>query len=338
MVRKILLGIGALLGLLVLLVVGAVGFAKARGNRTFEVGATGLRASADPAVIAEGEYLFHGPMHCTACHDESKERAFQRKAGEKITPIGGMSWDMGPMGRPVSANLTSDKATGIGAKSDEHIARVLKHGVGEDGKLRPFMALAVPNVNDREVVALLSYLRTLPAQAHKVEEEQWGIMAELLIALDSIGPKNMPKAAYVAPAAEPSAKRGEYLATGPGLCVACHSPYDFRAGMKLAGAKFSGCFEPEVGHDNPSIEICAPNLTPDPTVGHIRNWTEDQFVMRFKSGAFTNPESPMPWVNFSVMTEQDLRSIYRYLRTLPPSPRDVGPPVRAAGSHPPPKG
>src|SRR3954467_838505 len=102
MARKILLGVGVFVGLLVLVVLGAAGFAKVRGTRTFEVANTGLRASSDPAVIAEGEYLFHGPMHCTACHDESKAVAFQRKAGEKVTPIGGMSWDMGPMGRPVS--------------------------------------------------------------------------------------------------------------------------------------------------------------------------------------------------------------------------------------------
>ena len=40
----------------------------------------------------------------------------------------------------------------------------------------------------------------------------------------------------------------------------------------------------------------------------------------------------MPWFNYSNMTETDLRSIYRYLRSLPPSDRNSGPPMRAVGS------
>ncbi len=337
MKRKLLIGIGVLLALLTVLAGGAFAYAKLRGNRTFEVGDTGLRASKDPAVIAEGEYLFHGPMHCTACHDASKEVAFTRKAHEKVEPIGGMSWDMGPMGRPVAANLTSDRATGLGKKSDEHIARVLKHGVGEDGKLRPFMAIAVAPITDREIVALLSYVRTLPAKQHVVDQEHWGIVAELLIASGAIAPKHMQPAKYVAPSSEPDVKRGEYIANGPALCFACHSPYDFLGGMKLEGSKFSGCFEPEAGTDDTSIEVCAPNLTPDPKAGHISAWSEDMFAARLGSGGYSSKESPMPWTNFSNMTDTDIRSIYRYLRSLPPSPRMTGPTVRKVGSFTPPE-
>jgi len=330
--RKILIGLGAFVGLLLVLVIAVVTYATLNGNPTFEVGSTGLLASSDPAVIAEGEYLFHGPMHCTACHDTSKEAAYARKAREKVEPLGGMWWDMGPMGRPVSANLTSDKTTGIGAKSDEHIARVLKHGVGEDGKLRPFMALAVSPMMDREVVALLSYLRTLPAKKHAVDKEEWGIVAQLLIATGAITPKRMKAPAFVAPSSEPDPRRGEYIANGAGLCFACHSPYDFLDGMNLVGEKFSGCFEPEAGHDDPTIETCAPNLTPGAKAGHITAWSEDMFLARFQSGAYTSNESPMPWTNFSNMTDTDIRSLYRYLRSLPPSSRVTGPTVRKVGS------
>lgn len=332
MKRKIILGVGIVVGLLVVCVAGFVAWVKANANPTFEFPPTGLVASTDPAVIAEGEYLFHGPMHCTACHDSSYDLAMQRKAGERVDPIGGMEWDMGPLGKPVSANLTSDKATGLGGKSDEHIARILKHGVGEDGKLRVFMALATAPLMDREIVALLSYLRTLPPKEHQVAEEQWGLMGEALIAFGAFKPKFMPPAAYVAPGAEPEVKRGEYLATGPALCVACHSPYDFMDQMKLKGELFSGCFAPDPGKKDPSLEVCPPNLTPHETAGHITKWTEDQFVARFKSGIFTSPDTSMPWMNFSSMTEVDIRSIYRYLRALPPSARVTGAPIRKVGS------
>lgn len=338
MKRKLLIALGALVGLLALLVGGLVACAKFKGDPTFEVANTGLRASTDPALIAEGEYLFHGPMHCTACHDSSKDAAFARKAGEKVEPIGGMEWDMGPLGRPVSANLTSDKATGLGGKSDEHIARVLKYGVGEDGKLRIFMALAVASVTDREIVALLSYVRTLPPKEHKVPPEEIGIMGRLMIAFGAFKPKFMPAASYVAASDSADPKRGEYLANGPALCFGCHSPYDFMDGMKLKGEKFSGCLEAERGHEDPKVEVCPPNLTPHPTAGHITAWTEDQFVARFKSGAYSSKDSPMPWTNFSNMTDNDLRSIYQYLRALPPSARTSGPPIRPVGSFKMPKG
>ena len=337
MKRKLLIGFGALFGLLIAAVIGLIIFAKVKGNRTFEFPNTGLHASTDPAVIAEGKYLFHGPMHCTACHDASKELAFTRKPGELVDPIGGMDWDMGPMGRPVSANLTSDKATGLGAKSDEHIARVLKHGVGEDGKLRIFMALAVATVTDHEIVALLSYVRTLPPKEHKVPDEQFTVMTNMMVAFGAFKPKFMPAAAYVAASDSPDPKRGEYLATGPALCIGCHSPYDFMDGMKLKGEKFAGCLEAEKGHEDPKIELCPPNLTPHPTAGHIFAWTEDAFVARFKSGAYSSKDSPMPWANFGNMTDGDLRSIYRYLRALPPSARASGPPIRPAGSFKMPK-
>jgi hypothetical protein len=78
---------------------------------------------------------------------------------------------------------------------------------------------------------------------------------------------------------------------------------------------------------NPSQEIIPPNLTPDPTTGHISSWTEDMFVARFKGGRVVKG-SIMPWDAFQRMTENDVRSIYRFLKSLPPVKHHVGPTVR----------
>ena len=40
------------------------------------------------------------------------------------------------------------------------------------------------------------------------------------------------------------------------------------------------------------------------------------------------PGTPMPWGAFARFTDDDLRAIYRYLRSLPPARNDVGPPVQ----------
>ena len=61
--------------------------------------------------------------------------------------------------------------------------------------------------------------------------------------------------------------------------------------------------------------------------------TEDQFLGRIKTGrSFIS--SIMPWENFSRMTESDLRSIYRYLKSLPPVDKDTGPSYRDVGWKP----
>jgi hypothetical protein len=73
-----------------------------------------------------------------------------------------------------------------------------------------------------------------------------------------------------------------------------------------------------------------PNITSDPETGRLGKLTEDQFVARFRQGRVI-PGSPMPWQAFSRMADEDLRAIYRYLKTIPPVKRDVGPPVVSVG-------
>ena len=63
--------------------------------------------------------------------------------------------------------------------------------------------------------------------------------------------------------------------------------------------------------------LVPPNLTPDPKTGWLASWTEEQFVTRFRQGKLI-PESPMPWTAFARMSDDDLRAVYRYLRSLAP--------------------
>jgi mono/diheme cytochrome c family protein len=334
--KKLIRALGALFVLLIVVVGGCVGYIKSNAEPVFEYPATGITASDDPEIIKRGEYLFHGPMHCTACHVDDWRTMLEAPAGKHLDPKGGQVWEMGPMGTMRSANLTSDDETGLGKKSDEHIAKVLKYGVGEDGKLRVFMAIAVPSVSDDDIRAVLSYVRTIPAQKNAVLPDEFGIAGEALIAFDKFGPKKQQAPAFAPPGEAPNAARGEYLAKGPAMCMTCHSPHDFMDNMKLHGPVGSGCYAPEPGKDAPELEVCAPNLTPDPKTGHIVSWDEAKFVERLKGG-FATPATVMPWGNFAAMTDHDLKSIYLYLKSLPPAERDVGPPIREKGSWSPPE-
>lgn len=65
----------------------------------------------------------------------------------------------------------------------------------------------------------------------------------------------------------------------------------------------------------------APNLTPDQNTG-LGIWTEDMFVKAIKTGRHFGTARPimppMPWPAYSNATEEDLRSIFAYLRTITP--------------------
>jgi len=67
-----------------------------------------------------------------------------------------------------------------------------------------------------------------------------------------------------------------------------------------------------------------------PETGRLGKMSEDQFVARFHQGRLI-PGSPMPWQAFARMSDDDLRAIYRYLKSVPAVKRDNGPPVVSLG-------
>jgi mono/diheme cytochrome c family protein len=289
-------------------------------------------ASSDPEVIARGEYLVHALGHCSACHGPAESARRRELSADKTNLIGGFEMEAGPFGTYRPANLTSDVETGIGGLSDGVLARAIRTGVDRHGRIAPFMRLSVGTFADEDLAAIVSYLRTLPPRKNAVADDDWGFLAKALAG--SFTPRNEAPPAYVAAAAEPSVARGAYIANGPAACIVCHTPVDPSAGFAPAGPAFSGAHEAEADLLDAAYEIVAPNLTPDVDTGHITAWTEEQFVARF-IGATKNTDfhgTKMPWPSFALMTDSDVRSVYRYLRTLPPTRNVTGPTRRLAGS------
>jgi mono/diheme cytochrome c family protein len=86
----------------------------------------------------------------------------------------------------------------------------------------------------------------------------------------------------------------------------------------------------------------AANLTPDDETG-TGTWTEDWFIASLRTGKHwgrgRDIQPPMPWRWYSKMTDEDLKAIFAYLRTIPPIHNQVPawvPP--SGGSEGPPKG
>jgi mono/diheme cytochrome c family protein len=129
------------------------------------------------------------------------------------------------------------------------------------------------------------------------------------------------KAPQTAPPSTPSVERGEYLVNSVAECAGCHTLRDLRSGA-FTGPHLGGGFEYPADTD-PSIIFTPPNLTNDPT-GMTGRLTEDQFVARFRLGRVIK-ESIMPWEAFLTMNEDDVRAIYRYIKTVPPVHNQVVP-------------
>ena len=117
---------------------------------------------------------------------------------------------------------------------------------------------------------------------------------------------------------------GRYLVESVALCWACHTERSQMTGA-LTGPRFGGTTGLHRSGRSGAYLVPAQHHQ-RPETGRLGALTEDQFVARFRQGRLI-PGSPMPWQAFARMNEEDLRAMYRYLKSVPPVTRDVGPPV-----------
>lgn len=320
---------GPMLLLLVVAVIAAVALAglttwRSKLSRP-ETPFPALEASTDPAVIAKGRYLVHGPAHCDHCHSTAGELAAD-------TIWGGRPFSMGPLGTTWAANLSADPAHGLGGRSDAEIARTLRAAVLPSGDISVRKRIGAPRLSDADLVAVLSYLRTLPAGGGPVPQARWTLLGKVAVRLFFPPMEPLGPAGPEGPATEggPSHARGRYLAESVMRCVPCHSELDTNT-LEPIGARGGGG-TPEPHSADREREFAAPNLTSH-TTGVTGRLDEAAFVQRLRGGS-PHPDSPMPWGSFARAADDDLRSVYRYLRSLPAVNRDTGPTLRERGWRP----
>jgi hypothetical protein len=150
------------------------------------------------------------------------------------------------------------------------------------------------------------------------------------------------------------AKRGEYLVT-IGSCDDCHTPWI--VGEKGPQPDWSRRLS---GHPQDLVMPAAPKLPEGPWlwmgagtntafagpwgVSYARNltpeevsglgiWTEEMFIKTMRTGRHMGVSRPilppMPWPSLAKATDEDLKSIYAYLRTLKPIKNEVPDPIIA---------
>jgi len=318
MLRKALKYLGATI------LVGVAAFAvyvATRQHLTFDAPYPDVAATTDSAVVARGHYLVRTLAPCAACHGATATREDYFN-GDDVPLVGGFVFDI-PPGQFYTRNLTPDSATGLGAVSDAAIARALRYGVGHDGRaLLPFMEMQ--GLSDDDLVAVVSYLRSLSPVRHEVPPHHYTLLGRVVRATalaNPVGPASTPPVRAPRGA---TIENGRYLVESVSLCWSCHTERNMMTGA-LTGPRLGGSVG-FIESDDPTHSWSPPNITSDPETGRLGRWSEDEFIARFRAGRVI-PRSPMPWQSFARMDEDDLRAIYRYLKSVPPVKRDVGPAV-----------
>ena len=287
-------------GIVVVVLLGGGGWAgwqvhafNASMGRIYEVPMAQISRSTDPAVLERGKHLAESIGACASkdCHGGDFG--------------GGDAIKMGPLGTMQGPNIT---AGGRGGEySDTELARLLLHGIKRDGHGLQFMP--APDFAwwpDEDIVAVISFLRTVPAVARPSGAMQLGLLAKVLdrhnmIPIDvarRIDHQQRP----VAPPPSPTAAYGTFLANA---CRGCH-------GATLSGGRIPGA---------PADMAIPLNITPHET--GIAGWTYADFDKLLstgirKSGKTLDPM--MPVTELGKFNQTERQALWAFLQTVPAQP------------------
>jgi mono/diheme cytochrome c family protein len=146
-------------------------------------------------------------------------------------------------------------------------------------------------------------------------------------------------------------KRGEYLVSSVG-CHDCHTPHKLgpegpepdmtlmlsghQATMKLPeppaakGPWVLSATGTMTAWAGPWGVSYSANLTPDRETG-LGEWTEEQFMQTIRNGRRQGRGRPilppMPWPAYKNLSDEDLRAIFAYLRSVKPMKNQVPEPI-----------
>lgn len=164
-------------------------------------------------------------------------------------------------------------------------------------------------LSDDDLLSIVAYLRTVPAQEREVPESVYNI---------ELPPAYGPPVRTVAhPIEGATVEYGAYLAGPVAHCMECHTPLGPQ-GPKLDTHLGAGGFE----FFGPWGVSVAKNLTSHPEDG-IAGYPDDELRAMIARGIRSDGTEmlpPMPYGYFARMTPQDIDAVIIYLRSLPPLP------------------
>jgi mono/diheme cytochrome c family protein len=265
--------------------------------------------------VERGKYLANSVTGCVDCHSL---RDWNKLGGPRVEGTMGKGGELfgrefGFPGNFYSRNITPH---GVGGWTDGELFRAITSGVSKDGRaLFPVMPYQSFGKMDREdIYSIIAYVRSLESIASENQPSEADFPMNFI--MNTIPAQ--PQFTTIPPSTDTLAY-GKYMLNAA-VCNHCHTPKE--QGKEIEGKHLAGGFEFQL----PQGIARSANITPDMETG-IGLWTEDVFVGRFKAyadSAFTPPlskagdfQTVMPWLFYCNMKEDDLRAMYKYLRTVP---------------------
>ncbi len=250
-----------------------------------------IARSSDPAIVARGKHLAFSLVGCALndCHGKDL-------GGGKVT-------DAGPIGTMIAPNITQIMV----AYTDGELARLIRHGVKKDQRTVRFMSVEEFNwITDADLVAVVSYLRTVPPVERATGSMKIKWLGKVLdrrgeLPIDIARKVNHDKI-EIGPDPSPTSAYGKWIAR---LCSGCH-------GDRMSGGPIPGT--------PPDFPVPL-NLTPHAT--GLAGWTQTDFEQVMSSGVRKNGKKLadfMPTEAVNAMDDVERKALFSYLQTLPPTP------------------
>jgi len=290
-IRRSLITVAALVGLVAAAVFAGTQLAERKMNRKVEVAVQGVAVPADPAAIERGRYLF-ASRGCSGCHGAN---------GAGHTFI-----DDGQGMKAHSPNITRGAGSTTLAYQPADWDRTVRHGVKPDG--RPVFIMPSVDYNrltNADLGALVAYVQSLPPAAGQGAQFQLPLPLRVMYGFGAI-PDAASLIDHTLPPQQPVAEgltveHGRYVAN---LCIGCH-------GAKLEGGKVPGG-----PPDWPAAARLAPGAG---SVIATRYADAEAFVKMLKAGkrADGSAIAVMPFETLSALSDIDARALHLFLKSMP---------------------
>lgn len=282
--------LGSLVGLILLAIAGLYISTSLRLNKTYTVQVETIAIPSDPASIERGKQWVSS--ECLHCHGND---------------LAGTAFFKDPMlGMVAAPNLTPGKGGAGSEFTDADWVRAIRHGINPEGQSLIIMpANDFYYFSDSDLGGIIAYLKSLPPVDKEWADPEFTPLAKILIGAGAFGKIMVAEdidhtaARPSAPTVGATAEYGRYLLTVSG-CRACH-------GKDLGGVR------------NPPN----PAAPPVPGIGpgsEVSFWSEVDFIHTIRTGVTPAGHSLtdfMPWKDFGHMTDDELKALFLYLRSLP---------------------
>jgi len=252
--------------------------------------------------LERGRYLMQAVVACGNCHTPQGPNGpmpgMELAGGVDFQDTGFTAY---------SANITPDKATGIGRWTDAQIITAIREGKRPDGRLigPPMPIGRYRGISDSDVRAIVAYLRSVPAVVNKVMKSAYRMPLP-----PSYGPP-VTKVANVSTADQVA--YGRYLAGPAAHCIECHSAVDANGvpdvvnGLGAGGMQIPGPW---------GVSVAA-NITPT----GLQRYSDADIKTIITTGVRpdgSHLKPPMAVPYYAKMKPADQDALVAYLRSLPP--------------------